>query len=85
MKYVWWVTCILYVCCAEVFYVEDPSSGAVVQGSRVPAVDVEHVLKLECCLRLPEEFASDWRVVDIDDWLQGNEFIHAEEVTAREE
>lgn len=70
-----WVT----VQCREVFYVEEAATGRLVQGSREPAdagALVTHQLVLECCLDTNKKrFLCDWRVVDIDDWLEGNEFL----------
>ena len=77
-----WVT----VTCSEVFYIEDKASGAVVQGSKEVKEDVVHEMLLECCLQTTSRtFVSDWKVIDIDHWLQGNEFIKNRAVKAVDE
>jgi len=60
------------VCCEEIFAVRD-AEGLVVQGSATPQV-VTHTLQLENTYKLNEKSFSEWRVVDIDNWLGGNKF-----------
>jgi hypothetical protein len=62
--------------CTEVFYVEEESTGRVVQGSKEVCEGVLHELTLECCMHTSKRrFITDWQVVDIDNWLGGNEFL----------
>lgn len=55
---------------------ERVSTGEVVQGSREPVPDALHEVVLECCLHsTARTFLSDWKIVDVDGWLKGNDFL----------
>jgi len=59
--------------CKETFYVTDNNTGLIVQGKCIP-VHSRHSFVLEGSLGEEEEFPT-FKIVDIDNWLQGNNFI----------
>mmetsp|Transcript_59137 Transcript_59137/g.116312 ORF Transcript_59137/g.116312 Transcript_59137/m.116312 type:complete len:311 (-) Transcript_59137:110-1042(-) len=62
--------------CIEVFAITDAESGEVVQGELKPKV-TSHKIMLENIYSIDPSFAfggSGWTIVDIDDWLKGNEY-----------
>lgn len=63
---------LMNVPCRERFFVRDPVTGEVVQGS-TDVVDVQHQLLLETVLRTNSSNFT-WKIVDIDNWLEGNQF-----------
>lgn len=68
----------LEVICKETFKVVDPRSDSILQGSAEPVVRT-HMLIMETSIRTSREHRScelsdDWTVVDIDGWLEENEF-----------
>lgn len=60
--------------CFETFYVRDRESNEVIQGSETPEVRL-HRLRLEASPgHLLHPAALSWKVVDLDNWLDGNRY-----------
>jgi hypothetical protein len=69
------IRCKVDVQCKEIFYVVDDVTGAILQGSKEPKQTI-HELVLETCIDLSKnEVNFEWVITDIDNWLDGNEFI----------
>lgn len=61
--------------CIETFCVKNKFTGEIVQGSMEPQ-KTTHSVSLEAAYTVKDFSLLDWEVVDIDDWLDGNEFWH---------
>ena len=72
----------LSVTCDEVFFVEEEASGRLLQGSRELQRGIQHEIVLECCLHATKkQFISEWQVVDLDNWLDGNHFLKTRSIS----
>jgi len=70
------IRCKVDIQCTEVFYVIDEVTGDIMQGSKEPKETI-HELVLETCIDLSKrELNYEWSIIDIDNWLNGNEFIN---------
>eukprot|EP01032_Pedospumella_encystans_P014535 gene14535-16685_t len=69
----------------ETFAVTNAVSGEVLQGSLTPQ-RVTHQLLLENYVDgKTRELAGSWTIVDIDNWLQGNEFWAKAKINRKQE
>ena len=59
--------------CTELFSVTDKKSGELIQGAKL-AEERMHTVTMEAVYQLNSHTLEDWTVVDIDGWLDGNEF-----------
>jgi len=62
--------------CTELFYVQDNTTKEIIQGSQEP-VQRKHNMLLEGSvavgMRKPPVLITDWKIVDIDHWLEGHD------------
>ena len=59
---------------AELFHVNDKISGALLQGEENTVKLNKHELLLETTYNISTMELGDWCIVDIDNWMSGNNF-----------
>jgi hypothetical protein len=60
--------------CHELFVIKNEETQEVVQGEDA-LVERDHKVRFEIQFDSHAKLAKDWRIIDVDDWLEGNEYL----------